>query len=82
MTRQLRIHVYTLTPAEMDPHSAEGSIIIPATSRQAVAVGAIDVHSDELQPSSSRGPTDDLRTKPDVTAPGQQLVRLWCWWPI
>src|SRR4051812_11019805 len=52
----------------MAPHSPEGSVIVPATSAAAVAVGAINLSSKKLEPFSSQGPTDDNRKKPDLTA--------------
>ena len=53
----------------MAPASATGSIGIPATARAALAVGAVDVGSGRLESFSSQGPTDDRRTKPEVSAP-------------
>jgi hypothetical protein len=46
-----------------------GSLIEPAGSEHALAVGAACVHTDTLQPYSSRGPTIDERIKPDLVAP-------------
>ena len=69
VNRSVRIHVYALSQVEMEPRSPEGSVIIPATSQGALAVGAADVRSGELKDFSSRGPTDDRRIKPDLTAP-------------
>ena len=43
-----------------------GSIIEPATSPHAMAVGAICWLTDALEPFSSQGPTIDGRTKPDI----------------
>jgi subtilisin family serine protease len=74
VNRSARIHVYGLTQVEMEPRSPEGSVIIPAASQGAVAVGAVDVRSGELKDFSSRGPTDDLRIKPDLTAPENAFV--------
>jgi hypothetical protein len=34
-----------------------------------LAVGAVDVHSGALEPTSGRGPTTDNRIKPDITGP-------------
>jgi uncharacterized protein YfaP (DUF2135 family) len=51
-----------------------GSVTPPATAKNAIAVG--NHHNrgisapDTLASSSSRGPTDDGRIRPDVTAPG------------
>ena len=69
ITRAVRIHVYSLTSAEMEPRSPVGSVIAPATSAYALAVGAVNPESEELEPFSSRGPTDDGRVKPDLSAP-------------
>jgi hypothetical protein len=74
VNRSARIHVYGLSQVEMEPRSPEGSVIIPAASQGAVAVGAVDVRSGELKDFSSRGPTDDLRIKPDLTAPENAFV--------
>jgi subtilisin family serine protease len=46
-----------------------GSLIEPATSPHVLAVGAFCVHTDGLQAFSSRGPTIDSRTKPDLAGP-------------
>jgi subtilisin family serine protease len=69
ITRAVRIHVYSLTSSEMEPRSPAGSVIAPATSASALAVGAVNPESEELEQFSSRGPTDDGRVKPDLTAP-------------
>jgi hypothetical protein len=69
VTQAVRIHVYSLSAADMEPRSPAGSVIVPATSSSVVAVGAVNLSSDELEPFSSRGPTDDGRVKPDLTAP-------------
>lgn len=60
----MRAHSAKITPA-----TVAGSVGEPATARSALAVGAVDVESDELAPYSSQGPTDDGRIKPDVAAP-------------
>lgn len=46
--------------------AAAGSILEPATSPAAFAVGAVDWRSNGLEPFSSRGPTIDGRVKPDL----------------
>ncbi len=46
-----------------------GSVIIPADAAGAVAVAAVDYDTELLKPYSSRGPTNDGRTKPDVAGP-------------
>jgi subtilisin family serine protease len=48
---------------------ASSSLIDPATSPAAVTVGAVCWQNNALEPYSSRGPTIDGRTKPDIVAP-------------
>ena len=73
VNRPVRLHVYNLAGAAMAPMSATGSIGIPATARGALAVGAVDVGSGRLESFSSQGPTDDGRTKPEVSAPDKTM---------
>ena len=73
VNRPVQLHVYNLAGAAMAPMSATGSIGIPATARGALAVGAVDVGSGRLESFSSQGPTDDGRTKPEVTAPDKTM---------
>ncbi|HEX6789076.1 MAG TPA: S8 family serine peptidase, partial [Gaiellaceae bacterium] len=49
--------------------SPEGSVVEPASAPEALAVGAVCWRDGSLQPYSSRGPTIDGRTKPDLVAP-------------
>lgn len=49
--------------------TAASSLSVPADARGAVAVGQADWQTDIVDPSSSRGPTADGRTKPDLVAP-------------
>ena len=49
-------------------------INVPADAEEVITVGSVGVFSLELDPSSSRGPTPDGRTKPDVVAPGAGVV--------
>ena len=65
----MHLHVYSQAPGRMAPTAAAGSIGIPATARRATAVGAVHVGTGRLEPFSGQGPTDDGRTKPDVSAP-------------
>jgi hypothetical protein len=44
----------------------------PATSKNAIVVGAINSDDNSMTGFSSWGPTDDGRVKPDITAPGCQ----------
>jgi len=46
---------------------------IPAVSRKAITVGAT-TKADEVAYFSSQGPTADLRIKPDVCAPGVNII--------
>jgi hypothetical protein len=46
-----------------------GSLAVPATNPRVVTVGAVDHVDGRIEPYSSRGPTVDGRTKPDVVAP-------------
>ncbi|MEO6699874.1 MAG: S8 family serine peptidase [Jatrophihabitantaceae bacterium] len=46
--------------------AAAGSILQPASSPDAYAVGAVDWRSNKLEPFSSQGPTIDGRVKPDL----------------
>ncbi|WP_310363088.1 ricin-type beta-trefoil lectin domain protein [Catenuloplanes atrovinosus] len=48
---------------------AAGSLLEPATSPYAMAVGASQTGSGAVDAYSSRGPTVDGRTKPDITGP-------------
>nr|WP_239531361.1 S8 family serine peptidase [Micromonospora sp. PPF5-6] len=53
---------------------ADGSVSSPATADDALAVGAVD-RDDELAPFSSRGPrAGDDALKPEITAPGVEIV--------
>ncbi len=58
---------------QIQPLRPKGSVATPATSRGALAVGAVDVQSGEGEPYSSRGPTDDGRLKPEVVAPDKTI---------
>lgn len=65
----LRLMVYGA--AELTYHTANGSLPTPADSRNpgVVTVGAVNYQSPTVvEPYSSRGPTADGRTKPDIVA--------------
>ena len=47
----------------------ERSLGSPADAKHAFSVGAVHWYDDALEPYSSRGPTNDGRTKPEITAP-------------
>jgi hypothetical protein len=61
VTRPVRIHVFNMAPVKMLPLSAERSMANPATSKEALSVGAVNVMTGKLEPFSSQGPTDDGR---------------------
>lgn len=73
-SRPVSIHVHASGQVALLPISPIGSIAIPATSKQALAVGAVDVRNTHLEAFSSQGPTDDGRLKPDVSAPDNNLT--------
>ncbi len=52
---------------------ASGTITSPGDAREVITVGAIDDY-DSVPSWSSRGPTTDGRTKPDVVAPGVSIT--------
>ena len=49
-----------------------GNLRIPNSAKDTVEVANITSDANGLNPSSSRGPTDDGRTKPDIAGPGSQ----------
>lgn len=61
----------------MDPafNSPQSTLTSPADARGVVAVAAIDAESGLLRGYSSRGPTADGRTKPDLAGPDG----VWTW---
>ena len=50
-----------------------GTISLPGCAREAITVGSVDSDS-SLSSFSSRGPTADGRTKPDLVAPGEGIT--------
>lgn len=55
---------------ELNEHwVAASSIAIPGDAAGAITVAAVRYDTEELQSYSSRGPTDDGRTKPDISGP-------------
>ncbi|MBD0349314.1 MAG: S8 family serine peptidase, partial [Thermoleophilia bacterium] len=73
-TQTPRLDLFTTT-GPLEHAIAAGSLLEPATSPNALAVGAMCWEADTLEPFSSRGPTIDGRTKPDVA--GQDAVSSW-----
>ncbi len=53
--------------------SSGGTINSPGCSKKAITVGAVD-DNDAITWFSSRGPTGDGRTKPDIVAPGLYIT--------
>jgi len=52
---------------------SSSTVGIPAVSKKAITVGA-STKQDEIVGFSSRGPSADLRIKPDVIAPGYMII--------
>ncbi|MCD6483117.1 MAG: S8 family serine peptidase, partial [Candidatus Aenigmarchaeota archaeon] len=50
----------------------KGTVFSPACSKNVIAVGSTDKQG-KISDFSSRGPTDDGRTKPDLVAPGEDI---------
>lgn len=53
---------------------APGSVPTPGDAEGSITVGAVDWTNNGLKAYSSRGPTDDGRMKPDITAPTNTRV--------
>ncbi|MFC1929045.1 FG-GAP-like repeat-containing protein [Chloroflexota bacterium] len=65
----VNFHLYSYYH-DLQYQTASGSLIVPADSFSALAVGAVDYATPTaLESFSSRGPTDDGRVKPDLVAP-------------
>lgn len=63
-----RLHLFTTS--DLDEHQVPNtSIGILGCCRNVVTVGAINISTLEIQPYSSRGPTEDGRQKPELVAP-------------
>ena len=71
--RPVRTHVFVMGRAQLHPVVSAYSVGIPATSKAALAVGAVDAREDRLEAFSSQGPTDDRRQKPEVSAPDNTI---------
>lgn len=67
--KDMRVHVLVKGDAVLQQKNPQGSVGIPATSEAALSVGAYDVRKKEIAYYSSQGSTDDLRLKPDISAP-------------
>jgi len=69
--RPVLLDLYLEGDLEMTPVTAGYSLLTPADAREALAVGAVKWSTDQVTSYSSRGPTDDGRTKPDLVAPSE-----------
>jgi len=65
VTTSPRLDLFSYSPP-LEYQTAAGSIVDPATSSAALAVGALCWQSRQLEPYSSQGPTIDGRMKPDL----------------
>ena len=65
--------IVTVAAGNLGPGA--GTITSPGCSKKAITVGASD-DADNIASFSSRGPTADGRTKPDVVAPGVGIISL------
>jgi len=54
-------------------YSGFNTVGIPASAKKVITVGAVD-NNKNIAPFSSRGPTKDNRTKPEVTSPGVNII--------
>jgi subtilisin family serine protease len=61
--------VFVSGPAILTPATESRSVVRPATAESAVAVGAVRYTDSSLRAFSSRGPTVDGRTKPELVGP-------------
>ena len=52
----------------------EGTIAIPGNSRKVITVGAVKTGKAEKRSCSGAGPTKECVVKPDVVAPGYQII--------
>ncbi|MEO1088531.1 MAG: S8 family serine peptidase, partial [Acidobacteriota bacterium] len=68
----------TRTPQFLPPHRNDASTVsIPGTSRRILTVGSSVIRGrrpGELSAFSSRGPSRDGRTKPELVAPGETIL--------
>jgi hypothetical protein len=65
-----RLDLYVLnSKSNLQFATESGSLVEPASSPAALAVGAVCWQNQQLEPFSSRGPTIDGRSKPDLLGP-------------
>jgi subtilisin family serine protease len=65
-----RFPSYFSSRSNIDSHSVSSL----ACAREVIAVGNADLANERINPSSSEGPTWDGRPKPDIVAPGTDIV--------
>jgi len=65
---KFNVHILN-TSAPIEYYKLRGSLVIPADSPDAIAVGATSWQDDSFHMYSSRGPTADETIKPDLVAP-------------
>jgi len=65
----VRFQLFSYYCTFYDNNHLETSLSCPADATGATAVGATNWETDSLESFSSRGPTNDARKKPDVSAP-------------
>jgi subtilisin family serine protease len=65
----VRLDLFSVNGTMQEYRTPAGSVTEPGSAPEALAVGAICWQNDALESFSSQGPTIDLRTKPDITAP-------------
>lgn len=68
-TRNVHFELYSFTNDFPEYDVPESSLCIPADAEGVLTVGAVYWQTGVLEDFSSRGPTNDGRTKPDVVAP-------------
>ena len=68
-TRGVHFELYSFTNDFPEHDVPESSLCIPADAEGVMTVGAVYWQTGALEDFSSRGPTNDGRTKPDVVAP-------------
>ena len=66
--------IVVVNAAGNDGDNAWRYVGVPADAEEVITVGSVNVFDLEIVRSSSRGPTADGRIKPDVVAPGGNVV--------
>jgi subtilisin family serine protease len=81
-TQPLEYNLWS-TFSEFADHTTAGTVSIPGTSNYVITVGSYDSDGN-VSDFSGRGPTNDGRVKPDITAPGVGITSVdgdlpgWC----